>query len=79
MPDVDGDRRIDGVLRAADEFGVTIETGDGERTLRYGKIRSARTVFAWGPTPKQGGQKNGSSKASQQEKNTKKGQLADER
>jgi ribosome maturation factor RimP len=79
MPDVDGDRRVDGVLRAVDEFGVTIDTGDGERMLRFGEIRSARTVFAWGPTPKKGGQKNGSPKASQQEKNTKEGQLADER
>jgi len=79
MPDVEGDRRVDGVLQATDEFGVTIGNSDGERTLRFGEIRSARTVFAWGPTPKKGGQKNGSPKASQQEQNTKKGQLADER
>lgn len=78
-PDVDGDRRIDGVLSAADEYGITVTTADGARTLRYGEIRSARTTYAWGPTPKKGGQKNGSSKggakkASQNAK--KKGQPA---
>lgn len=62
MPEVEGDRRVDGVLQSSDEFGITVLTETGERTLRYGEIRSARTVFAWGPTPKKGGQKNGSSK-----------------
>lgn len=56
-PDVDGDRRIEGALKAADEYGVTISTESGERTLRYGEIRSARTTFAWGPGPKPGKQK----------------------
>ena len=79
MPDVDGDRRLEGVLVKSDEYGVTVAAGDGERTLRYGEIRSARTVFAWGPTPKRGGSKNGSSKGAAQESNTTKGQLADER
>lgn len=79
MPDVDGDRRVDGELVGTDEFGVTVSTADGERTLRYGEIRSARTVFSWGPTPKQGGSKNGSSKGTKQDPNSKKGQLTDER
>ncbi|MDW3178473.1 MAG: ribosome maturation factor RimP [Acidimicrobiia bacterium] len=79
MPDVAGDRRIEGDLVSCDEFGVTVSTGDGEQTLRYGEIRSARTVFAWGPTPKRGGNKNGSSNGAKQEMKTKKGQLADER
>lgn len=65
MPDVAGDRRLDGVLQSVDEFGVTILADGIERTLRYGDMRSARTVFAWGPTPKKGGQKNGSSKRGQ--------------
>lgn len=55
MPEVPGDRRVEGKLASADGAGITIETTDGERTLRYGEIRSARTVFAWGPTPKKGG------------------------
>ena len=79
MPDVDCYRRLEGELVNTDEFGVTVSTGDSERTLRYGEIRSARTVFAWGPTPKQGGSKNGSSKGATKDMNTKKGQLADER
>jgi len=78
MPDVEGDRRLDGQLLSADEFGITLKIDDTERALRYGEIRSARTTFAWGPTPKKGGQKNGSSKggskASQNAK--KKGQPA---
>ncbi len=53
-PDVEGDRRVDGTLTDADAYGVTIEGPDGPRTLRYGEIRSARTVFDWGPTPKPG-------------------------
>ncbi len=79
MPDVDGDRRLEGELVNTDEFGVTVSTGDSERTLRYGEIRSARTVFAWGPTPKRGGSKNGSAKGATKDMNTKKGQLTDER
>jgi ribosome maturation factor RimP len=50
-PDVEGDRRFTGRLEAADADGVTV---DG-RTLSYDQIAKARTVFEWGPTPKQGG------------------------
>ncbi len=57
-PDVEGPRRVDGVLDAADEFGITVATPDGDRSLRYGEIRTARTVFEWGPAPKPGGPKN---------------------
>lgn len=63
MPDVEGERRVDGTLLSADEFGITLDIDGTERTLRYGEIRSARTIFAWGPTPKKGGQKNGAAKA----------------
>ena len=64
MPDVEGERRVEGLLTAADEFGITLTTAGVDRTFRYGEIRSARTVYAWGPTPKKGGQKNGAAKAS---------------
>lgn len=67
-PDVDGERRIHGTLTAADEYGITITGDHGERTLAYGEIRSARTVFDWGPTPKQGGQKNGAQKNAQKKR-----------
>ncbi len=57
MPDVPGERRAEGILKDADEYGITVETNEGDRTLRFGEIRSARTVFHWGPTPKKGGSK----------------------
>lgn len=60
LPDVTiaGERRIEGELTDADEYGITL-TVDGEpHTVTYGGIRTARTVFAWGPTPKKGGKQN---------------------
>src|SRR5918992_109121 len=48
-----GARNHAGVLIAADEDGVTIATEQGERTLSYLEISSARTVFEW----KEGGGK----------------------
>ncbi len=71
MPDVPGERRVDGELTSADEYGITIENETETRTLRYGEIRSARTIFDWGPTPKKGGKNPQNAK-----KNTKKGQPA---
>lgn len=53
-PGVDGARRIDGVLVAADESGVTVREPDSaaEHTVAYGDIAKARTVFEWGtPAP----------------------------
>lgn len=49
-PDVDGERRVDGILSAADDDAVTV---DGRR-LHYDEIERARTVFEWGPAPKPG-------------------------
>jgi ribosome maturation factor RimP len=64
IADVAGERRLQGVLAAADEDGITVrspagpgEDGAGEtvRTLAYGEIERARTVFEWGtPAPKPG-------------------------
>ena len=65
------DRRIEGVLVAADDATATIrpETAepDADRVIQLGDIDRARTVFVWGPQPKKGGSskgkgKNGSSK-----------------
>jgi ribosome maturation factor RimP len=47
-PGVEGERRIEGVLEAADDDGVTV----AGRTLTYEQIERARTVFTWGPTPR---------------------------
>jgi ribosome maturation factor RimP len=45
---VEGERRFQGPLTAADDEQVTV----GGRTLRYDEIEKAKTVFEWGPTPK---------------------------
>jgi ribosome maturation factor RimP len=61
---VAGDRRVEGVLSAVDDDGITITTADGPepgaRRLAYGDIERARTVFSWEPAPKPG---KGTSKA----------------
>ncbi len=63
-----GERRIEGVLVAADETTATIRPDvDGadqpaERVIPLSDIDRARTVFVWGPQPKKGGKANGSSK-----------------
>ena len=45
---VEGERRFQGELSAADEETATV----AGRTLAYGDIEKAKTVFEWGPTPK---------------------------
>lgn len=51
-PNVEGDRRVVGVLAAADDDGITVTiTGAktlDERRLAYHEIERARTVFEWG-------------------------------
>ena len=50
----DGDRRVRGVLTAADEERIVLDTGDGaSRTIEMADIAKARTIFEWGPTPKE--------------------------
>lgn len=46
--DVEGERRVEGVLAAADATGITVD----ERTLEYHEIERARTVFEWGTEKK---------------------------
>jgi ribosome maturation factor RimP len=53
-----GERRMAGLLTAADDDGVSVRTGvddDGapvERRLAYADIERAHTVFEWGPATK---------------------------
>ena len=61
-PHVEGERRVDGELLAADDSGCTVATAEGPRTLAYDDIDRARTVFEWGPTPKPGSAKKGTTK-----------------
>jgi ribosome maturation factor RimP len=53
-PDVEGDRRVEGILTAADDAQITV--GD-DTTIRYDQIERARTVFEWEKTPKPGSAK----------------------
>lgn len=54
-PGVEGDRRADGVLVAADDTTVTIRFVDGtERTVDIADIDRARTYVDWTPAPKPG-------------------------
>jgi ribosome maturation factor RimP len=43
--DVEGERRLEGTLEAADEEGVVV----AGRRLAYDQIEKARTVFVWEP------------------------------
>lgn len=59
--DADADRRLAGVLVAADDDGITVRTdtsgGDeaaAERRVAHTDIERARTVFEWGPGDKPG-------------------------
>ena len=47
-PGSDGERRVEGVLEAADADGILVEG----RRVRYDEIERARTVFRWGPAPR---------------------------
>jgi ribosome maturation factor RimP len=52
-PGVDGDRRVEGTIAAADDSTVTIRTADGDdRTISYDDIERARTTFEWGSAAK---------------------------
>lgn len=59
-----GDRRLRGVLAAADDTGITVlDESQAERHVEYSVIDKARTVFEWGPAPKPGkGQGKGNGK-----------------
>jgi ribosome maturation factor RimP len=51
------ERRMQGELIAADDQGITVRPDNAaltERTVSYDKIDRAKTLFAWGPTPKPG-------------------------
>ena len=49
-PEVEGDRRVEGILESADDEGVVV----AGRRLAYLEIERARTVFVWGAQAKPG-------------------------
>lgn len=58
-PEAEGERRVQGMLREADDEGITIVLSDGPspgslRRVAYVDIERARTVFEWGAVPKPG-------------------------
>ena len=53
VPGTEGDRRVTGVLLAADDDGITVHPDQGEdRRLAYADVAQARTLFDWGTTTK---------------------------
>jgi ribosome maturation factor RimP len=52
VPGVEGDRRADGLLVAADDRTATVATDDGNRVLQLADVSKANTVFVWESTPK---------------------------
>jgi ribosome maturation factor RimP len=46
-PGVLGERRVEGVLEAADDEGIALGAAGGTRRLAYGEIEQAHTVFDW--------------------------------
>ncbi len=74
-PDIEGERRVRGVLTGADDELVTVELEEGgERTLAYADIERARTVFSWGPSEKPGGSKKAGKKPAKKSGQQKSGQ-----
>lgn len=74
---VQGDRRVQGTLIAADETQATIRLDEDhggdtadlvERIVPYTQIDRARTVFVWGPAPKPGKPAPGAKKAAKSKK-----------
>ena len=52
-PGTEGDRRLEGILEAADGCGLVLRTDDGSpRTVAYEEVQTARTVFTWEQAPK---------------------------
>jgi ribosome maturation factor RimP len=49
-PDVEGERRIEGILTDVDDEGFTVNG----RHVSFSDVEKARTVFEWGPPPKPG-------------------------
>lgn len=58
---VEGDRRVQGMLKAADHHGITVVLAEPrsltERKLAYADIERAKTVFEWAATDKPVGPK----------------------
>ena len=63
-PEVEGERRVRGVIESCDDDTFTVAVTDDQdqptgehRTVAYDDVERARTTFSWGPAPKPGGGK----------------------
>ena len=62
----EGERRVTGRLAEAGPDGIVIEAvdlPDGRRRLAYDDVQRARTVFNWGPTPRDQSRRSGARRA----------------
>ena len=56
-PGTEGDRRLEGILEAAEDSGLVVRTDDGShRAVAYEEVQTGRTVFVWDQLPKSGRQ-----------------------
>ena len=69
-PEVEGERRVRGVIESCDDDGFTVAVTDDQdrptgesRTVAYEEVERARTTFSWGPAPKPGAGKPKSGKS----------------
>ena len=51
-PQVEGERRIQGVLMECDDDGITVKVDGVFHQMAFADITKARTVFEWGPQSK---------------------------
>jgi ribosome maturation factor RimP len=42
-----GGDKLQGALKSADEKGIVVETKEGDRSLEYGVLSTAKTYFEW--------------------------------
>lgn len=56
---LDGRRRLEGLLTAADDDHIVVRSDTGDVSIELAQIERARTVFVWGPAPKPGGRTPG--------------------
>ena len=71
--EINGERRFNGTFTSGDGGTVTQATDDGgTRTFAVADVDKARTVFNWGPTPKQGGKQGSKQGGSAQQRQAQK-------
>ena len=52
--EIDGERHHAGVLDEVGDDGFVVDVGGARRSIAYGEVASARTVFVWEKSPRPG-------------------------